>query len=358
MSTSPARAAGWAAVAELHHRFLTGAILTMVSRCGGPVAADVVFGLFRRQHLQKFLPGLAKLGLDARPDAVKAASYHYLANAVGGVLVELVVEHDRKAWVRFVPPRWMYDGVAICGVPSEVSRAVLHGWYGHNGASLGNPRLRFVCTGQTMDGQPGLSGYFEELDREVTADERVVFAPGEEPPLFDPSAVPVLPASTWPADRLAKAARNYAMDYVANLLPEMAARLGPAEAAHLGRITGRLVGMSFGAAVIRMFDGPAGWPGAGSHGIARVLGALAGAMDDDVEVVCRDDGSAEVRMHTWRLMRDVPGPWSPACFEGWNGLVEGIAEVHDRFTRVEVRARLDDGDDHFAWRIRPRPRRV
>jgi hypothetical protein len=144
--------AGWDAVAELHHRFLTGTILTLVSQRSGAVAADVVFGLFRRQHLQKFLPGIDKLGLAGLPDAVAAASYHYLSNTVGGVQVELVVEHERKAWVRFVPPRWIYDGVAICGVPTEVSRAILHGWYGHNGVTLGNPRLRFVCTGQTMDG--------------------------------------------------------------------------------------------------------------------------------------------------------------------------------------------------------------
>src|SRR3954453_22048917 len=82
-----APSAGWEAVAELYHRYLTGMILTMVSRRSGAVAADVVFGLFRRQHLQKFLPGIDKLGLSQQPDAVKAASYHYLSNSVGGVEV-------------------------------------------------------------------------------------------------------------------------------------------------------------------------------------------------------------------------------------------------------------------------------
>ena len=58
--------------------------------------------------------------------------------------------------MRYVPPRWIYEGTAICGVPSEVSRAMLRAWHAHNGVSLGSPRLGFVCTKQTTDGQPGL----------------------------------------------------------------------------------------------------------------------------------------------------------------------------------------------------------
>ena len=82
-------------------------------------------------------------------------------------------ESDRKAWVNFVPPRWIYPGASICGLPSEVSRAFLRGWYAQNGVSLGNPRLGFVCTAQTTDGQHGLSGYFLEHDREIGPEERL-----------------------------------------------------------------------------------------------------------------------------------------------------------------------------------------
>jgi len=31
-------------------------------------------------------------------------------------------ETDRKAWIRYPPPRWIWKGTAICGVPGEVSR--------------------------------------------------------------------------------------------------------------------------------------------------------------------------------------------------------------------------------------------
>ena len=76
----------------------------------------------------------------------------------------------------------IYPGASICGVPSEVSRAFLRGWYAQNGVSLENPRLGFVCTAQTTDGQHGLSGYFLEHDRELAPEERLQFRPGELPP--------------------------------------------------------------------------------------------------------------------------------------------------------------------------------
>lgn len=150
---------GYRAVETIYHAYLTGLILTVVTRRGRADAAELLFRTFRRQHLEKFLPGLDKLGLRGLPDAVAAAQYHYLSNHLGGVRVEYMYESDRKAWVRYVPPRWIYEGTAICGIPSEASRAMLRGWHAHNGVTLGNPRLGFVCTKQTVDGQPGLEGY-------------------------------------------------------------------------------------------------------------------------------------------------------------------------------------------------------
>ncbi|MDW3428521.1 hypothetical protein NQ306_25955, partial [Escherichia coli] len=84
-------------------------------------AAEFVFRVFRRQQQERFLPGLKKLGLDGLPPAVAAARYHYLSNWIGGVHVEYMYETDRKAWIRYPPPRWIWKGTAICGVPGEVS---------------------------------------------------------------------------------------------------------------------------------------------------------------------------------------------------------------------------------------------
>ncbi|MEO8559772.1 MAG: hypothetical protein ABI439_11965, partial [Rhodospirillales bacterium] len=140
MSASPeASLAGYKAVARLYNALMTGLVLTLIGQRDAKAARRFVEGHFRRQHLEKFLPGLNKLGLDHLPDAVACAQYHYFSNALGGVKTEYIAENDRKAWVRYPPPRWIWQGTAICGVPTEVNIGMLYGWHGHNGVSLNNP---------------------------------------------------------------------------------------------------------------------------------------------------------------------------------------------------------------------------
>jgi hypothetical protein len=163
----------YAAVARLYHSWVTELIVMVVTRRGAAAGAELVFRLFRRQHREKFLLGLDKLGLAGLPAAVASAQYHYLSNLIGGVRVEYIGEGERKAWIRYPPPRWIWQGTAICAIPSEVSRAMLRGWHAENGVSLGNPRLGFVCTKQTVDGQDALEGYFLEHDRALGPAERL-----------------------------------------------------------------------------------------------------------------------------------------------------------------------------------------
>src|SRR5665213_1371971 len=70
-------ALGYKAVARIYNALMTGLVLTLVSRRGAGDARRFVFAHFRRQHLEKFLPGLKKLGLAGLPDAVACAQYHY-----------------------------------------------------------------------------------------------------------------------------------------------------------------------------------------------------------------------------------------------------------------------------------------
>lgn len=353
MAEEDGRDGHWAAVAELYHGFTTGYLLTVVSRRSVESAARMWFRLFRRQHEDMFLPGLGKLGISHLPDAVKAAQYHYLSNSIGGVKVEYMYESDRKAWVRFPPPRWIYDGTAICGVPTEVSRAILQGWYAQNGVSLKNPRLGFVCTAQTMDGQHGLAGYFREYDRDLAPDERLVFSPGEEPPPFDPAQAPRVDRGAWPAGRLKKASRNYSMNYVRTILAESAALFGPAEATYLGRITGQLIGLQYYDRLRAAFDVLDDTAAA----FGDLLMALGAAQDDPMDMQTAD-GEVIVRQSGWRLMRGVDHV--PHCaFDAWNGLWEGALMAHNRFLTIEPLRRLDFGDEFFEWRIRARgPSRI
>ncbi|MGP8121293.1 MAG: hypothetical protein ACLP8B_12345 [Xanthobacteraceae bacterium] len=343
--SEPIDAAAFAAVELIYHAYLTGLILMLVSRAGAARAAEVVFRTFRRQQLARFLPGLQKLGLSDLPHAVACAQYHYLSNQVGGVKVEYVHENDRKAWVRYPPPRWIWAGTAICGIPSEVSRAMLRGWHANNGVVLGNPRLGFVCTGQTVDGQPGLEGYYREWDRELAPDERLQFAPGERCPPFLADRAPRLEATNWPPERLQKVLRNYAMEYVTSIVPETVAVLGPDEGGHLAAAAARLVGMHTFDDVARLLGGVA--PGAA--GFRAALLRLARGQGDDA-VLEQNGGLWSLRQTTWKLMDDR-APLSPAVFDAWNELWVGAALAHDRFLRFDVVQRRDRGAAFWEWQV-------
>jgi len=340
-----ADAAAYRAVEHIYHSYLTGLILMLASRAGAARAAEVVFRTFRRQQLARFLPGLKKLGLDQLPHAVACAQYHYLSNQVGGVKVEYVYESDSKAWVRYPPPRWIWSGTAICGIPSEVSRAMLRGWHANNGAVLGNPRLGFVCTGQTVDGQPGLEGYYKEWDHDLAPEERLQFSPGERCPPFRADLAPRLAGNAWPEERLQKVLRNYAMEYVTSIVPETIRVLGPEEGGHLAGAAARLVGMHTFDEVAALLGGVE----AGAAGFAKAFARLARGQDDDAELQLEGSG-ASVRQTSWRLMAEREA-LSPQVFDAWNELWVGAALAHDRFMRVEVTERRDRGDAHWSWQF-------
>lgn len=338
------------AVSKLYQAYITGLILTVSSRRGAAVAGDWIFRLFRRQHEARFLAGLDKLGLADKPDAVACAGYHYLSNRIGGVDVQFMAESDKKAWVRFPPPRWIYQGAAICGVPSEVSRGMLRGWYARNGVSLGNPRLGFVCTGQTTDGQPGLAGYFLEHDRDLSPAERLRFSPGEQPPPYDPDAAPGLDAELWTEDRKTKAKRNYALEYTRTGLTVLAEALGPSEATALAAHTGRLVGMQLGPEVARLL----GIEGDDAVVAARLLAALAAAEGDGAR--WRPDGTgAVVDRDDIRLFKGLEHP-SSALVEGWSGLLDGLAMSVAGHVALTRRVGSDRGAAAWSWRIDPQAR--
>ena len=305
----------WRAVADLYHAFFTGLILTVVTRRGKADAAEFVFRVFRRQQQERFLAGLDKLKLAHLPPAVAAAQYHYLSNWIGGVHVEYMYESDRKAWIRYPPPRWIWRGTAICGIPGEVSRAMLRGWHGNNGAALGDLRLGFVCTKQSVDGQDGLEGYYYLHDAPLEIEQRVVFARHLEAPPFDPAVAPALPVDTWPKPRLEQAYRNYAMEYVRTAAPVAVQLFGPDDAGYLLHLTGKLIGMQHFDEIAPALGATRGE----AETFADFLQALLIAQGDSVQ---REAGS--VRQTSWRLMRDVPDA-HPACARLLDGLFEGLA---------------------------------
>jgi hypothetical protein len=334
----------WRSVADLYHAYFTGLILTVVTRRGTADAAEFVFRVFRRQQQERFLPGLVKLGIDHLPPAVAAARYHYLSNWIGGVHVEYIYESDRKAWIRYPPPRWIWKGTAICGVPGEVSRAMLRGWHANNGVALGNPNLGFVCTKQSVDGQDGLEGYYYEYDHPLELDARLVFARHLEAPLFDPATAPALPVDGWPKPRLEKAYRNYAMEYVRTAAPVMVQLFGPEDAGYLLHLTGKLIGMQYFDEVAQALAQRRG----GAKEFAAFLCALLEAQDDAVGIG-EASGAFELRQQSWKLMADVTD-YHPACAKVLEGLFEGLAAGCGRHIGVGMRPAAG-GKPPLVWSI-------
>lgn len=334
----------WRSVADLYHAYFTGLILTVVTRRGATDAAEFVFRVFRRQQQERFLRGLEKLGLNHLPPAVAAAQYHYLSNWIGGVSVEYMFESNRKAWIRYPPPRWIWRGTAICGVPGEVSRAMLRGWHANNGVSLGNPKLGFVCTKQSVDGQDGLEGYYFEYDHALDIDQRLVFARHLEAPRFDPATAPALPVANWPKPRLEKAYRNYAMEYVRTAAPVMVQLFGPEDAGYLLHLTGKLIGMQYFDEIARGLSA--------SRGAAKDFAVFMRALfeaQDDVADSNESGGAFEIRQQTWKLMADVTD-YHPACARALEGLFEGLAAGCGRGIAVHRRLAAGGGPP-FVWSI-------
>lgn len=328
---------GWRAVAALHHDLFLGLLLTILSRKGEAAGAEFTFNVFRRQQRERFLPGLKKLGLDGAPPAVAAAGYHYLSNRIGGVNVEFMPEHDGKAWIRYAPPRWMWKGVAMCAIPRKVSEAVLWGWHANNGVLLGRRSLGFVCTKQGVDAQDGLEGYYLDHGRELEPHERLRFARDEEAPVFDPSLAPALASDAWPPERLAKAHRNYAMEYARSGMLEAVNTFGPLEGEGLMRLAFRIVGMQTARDL------------AAAMGLEAVPAALLPALIEgqgDALDLSRAAGRVTAVQRGWRLMAGA-GALAGPCLPAWGELMQGLASGLVRDHALEARGRREGDDIRF-----------
>ena len=328
------------AQAHLHHAYYLGLQLMVATRKGAAVMEEWTFKLFRRQHLEKFLPSLKKLGLAALPDAVACAQYHALANNIGGVNVEYMYENDRKAWVRFRYPRWMLAGPTICGIPVEVSRGVLRAWYAYNGVSLGNPRLGFVCVSEDMTGEFGLCGYFKEYEHDLSEHERLHYAKNEVPPVFDSNLQPQAPQQQWNALRLAKASRNYALEYVRNGLCELSSVIGEQETKQIGELSARLIGLQYAAETADMVGATDGT----IEDALRYLSLMFEGMGDEVV----PGPNASLEQCGLRIVRGLCGKERELILSCWVELWRGALAAQ----QIRKSLTINHAADRIRWQLK------
>ena len=331
------------AQAELHHQYFLGMQLLVAVEEDKQTVFEWMFRLFRRQHEEKFLSSFEKLGLADEPDAVACAKYHVLSNGVGGVAVEYMEESDTKAWVRFRYPRWMYAGPAICGIPIEAGRGFLHGWYAQNGVSLKNPRLGFVCVSEDVTGQFGLCGYFKEYDHDLTDEERLVFAPHERPPEYDPTKQPVPPASDWTEERLAKANRNYAAEYIRNGVRALTEVIGVDRTIEHAKRAARLTGLQNFAQMSQKLGIAEGGVDEASDFLMKVMLG----MGDDCARSTNADGSIQIIQRKPRIVRGLADDESANLIGCWIEIWRGAIHAQRQFMQVDCEFRAGD----LYWRI-------
>ncbi len=330
------------AQAEMHHAFLLGLQLMISSNRDRGEVYDWMFRLFRRQHKSKFLSSFVKLGLDGLPDAVACAQYHVMANSVGGVPVEYLAEDDRKAWVRFRYPRWMYHGPTICGIPIEVSRGFLNGWYAENGVSLNNPRLGFVCVSEDMTGEFGLCGYFKEFDEELMDGERLQFTK-ELPPAFNQEDQPKLPSDIWGEERLQKANRNYAMEFIRNGLIELQGVIGEVPTTELGGKAARLIGLQYFAQTRELIGTEDGDLASAGDYLVRMFAGLG-----DESIVERNGSTLRIIQSGLRITRGLEPKSRATVLTIWKELWLGALASFQQMKHAKV----EINEDTIVWTIK------
>lgn len=213
------------------------------------------------------------------------------------------------------------------------------GWHARNGLALGNPRLGFVCTKQAADGDAGLEGYYYEYDEPLEPAERLRFARDEDAPDFDPALAPMLPTSSWPAERLAKAHRNYAMTYPQTAFGTAIDLWGAEQATALLGLCCKQIGMQLYDDICRLLGiEPDRSPGQ----FMEILAALLRGHDDDVQST-----DAGLRQLTWRFGSGVRS--ADVAARIWPRLFEGLLASHNHRLRLSV----EPSAGGFRWRVQP-----
>ena len=316
-----------AVVAKTYHTWITGLTLALISKKGSKIAEQFIFRLFRKQHHEKFLAGLEKLGLKNEPAAVACAKYHYFSNQLGGVSVEYLEETSKKAWIRYPPPRWIWFGSAICAVPENVNRAMLYGWHAQNGVTLGNPCLGFVCTGTTVEGAAGLEGFYIEFDSPIEPKDRLQFRFDLECPLIAKQELPKLDSQLWPMERKAKAYRNYAMEYIRTALPIVLNLLGEEEADRITILCSKQVGMQLYAELRKSFE-------IEDDSRESFIMFLSDFLTVSGDFVSNLSGNTLARDY-WRLYPNKVFPFVERCE---TSLLSGMLAAHNRFLTLDRKA--------------------
>ena len=169
-----------------------------------------------------------------------------------------------------------------------------------------------------------------------------MFAKHERPPAYDPTQQPAPPADQWPAARLAKANRNYALDYIRNGLIALSAVIGVEETQALGAKAARLIGLQYYAETAAALD-------IADQGIASgaaYLQRLFAVLGDEVEVQQTATGFTLLHSNL-RVSQGLSDVESDLLVHCWQGLWQGAMQSRREMLRLNAGASADG----IAWTL-------
>ncbi|SMG49602.1 hypothetical protein [Paraburkholderia susongensis] len=280
---------------------------------------------------ERYEEGLRKLGIENDPAAVAAAKYHYFTNIIGGLEMEYVEESERKVWIRYLAPMWTYAGVALMAMPASVRRTVFGAWHPRNGRYMGNPRLGFVATKFSMDGDPYDEGYFYEYDRDLREDETYRIEVVRHTPRFDPARAPTLDADLWPEPRILKARPKFSAGYVQATIDSLYWMIGELRTHQIVRSTMRMLAIQLGP----QFVAQTGVETKDVASILRFHQVLLKAMGREASVESTGASSGCLHLHGYKPFDERYPPELHQAFFEFHSMVTRMISGTVKITRQE-----------------------
>ena len=191
----------------------------------------------------------------------------------------------------------------------------------------------------------GCRARIEEFDADLPPERRFQYRAGVRGPRFDPARAPALDPGEWPPERLWKARRNFAVEYVESTIKALLAMYGMKHGSELTGWTFLLTGLQ----LVGELREALGIVAPGARGVAELMVGVGQARGDRMELAEAGGGAFVVRQRTCRLFRALDAP--EATYLATDRVFEAAAEVLGPGIRIESTSLMRDAGGCFEWRV-------
>ncbi|MFT5693706.1 MAG: hypothetical protein ACI92E_003049 [Oceanicoccus sp.] len=182
----------------------------------------------------------------------------------------------------------------------------------------------------------------------MSESERLRFTKNELPPPFNPAIQPKLPINQWSEERLVKANRNYAIEYIRNGIRELSNILGQDRSRELGSLAAKLTGLQYYQSMSRTIGATDG----DCTDAANFLSTMLQGMGDATSVSISECGSKATLVHSrLRILRGIKAENEREdLLTCWIELWRGAVQSHQKLLKVTASIYVD----RIEWIIEER----